>query len=165
MLSGLHIQYYIVCKRKLWLYAKNINLAPDYDKVIEGAVLHERADRRIRQRDLKIDDQLQIDAMDRQYVREVKNSSKMHEADRWQLLFYLYELKKRGVEKKGLLQYTKERKTEEIELTSDKIAKIDKMIPEIEQIIGHPKPPKFIKKRYCRSCAYHDFCFAGEESD
>lgn len=165
LLSGLHVQYYIVCKRKLWLYAKNINLAPENDKVMEGAVLHERAYRRIKERDLRIDNQIQIDAMDKHYVREVKNSSKMSEADRWQLLFYLYELRKRGVDKKGLIQYTKEKKTEEIELTKEDIGKLEKMVDEIELIINQTRPPKFVKKRYCRSCAYHDFCFAGEESE
>ncbi|WP_332238285.1 CRISPR-associated protein Cas4 [Sporolactobacillus sp. KGMB 08714] len=164
-MSGLHVQYYIVCKRKLWLYAKNINLAPENDKVMEGAILHERAYRQIKERDIHIDNQIQIDAMDKYYVREVKNSSKMNEADRWQLLFYLYELKKRGVEKKGLIQYTKEKKTQEVELTHEDIARLDKMMNEIEQIIDCVQPPKFVKKRYCPNCAYHDFCFAGEESE
>ncbi|RYL93713.1 CRISPR-associated protein Cas4 [Sporolactobacillus sp. THM19-2] len=165
MLGGLHIQYYVVCKRKLWLYSKNINLAPDNDKVLEGAVLHDRAYRQVKERDIHIDNQIQIDAIDKQYIREVKNSSKMIEADQWQLIFYLYELKKRGINKKGLIQYTKERKTEEIELTPNKVTELKKMVNEIEQIIYQTKPPKFVKKRYCKSCAYHDFCFAGEESE
>ncbi|MCL1633002.1 CRISPR-associated protein Cas4 [Sporolactobacillus sp. CPB3-1] len=164
-MGGLHIQYYIVCKRKLWLYSKNLGVELDSDRIVEGAILHDRAYRQIKERDIHIDNQLQIDAMDKHYVREVKNSSKMNQSDHWQLLYYLYELKKRGVEKKGLIQYTKERKNEEVELTQSDIERLEQMTKEIEGIIHQPHPPKLVKKRYCRNCAYYDFCFAGEESE
>ncbi len=39
--GGLHIQYYAICKRKLWLYSRQISFETENDRVIEGTLLHE----------------------------------------------------------------------------------------------------------------------------
>lgn len=161
MISGVHIQYYFICHRKLWLFAKNIQMEEGHERVQAGKLLHERSYKNSDKKELVVDN-IKIDAIEGPYVREVKVSSKMTKSDRWQLLFYLYELKKRGLQKKGLISYTKEKKTEEIELTESDELKLKQIINEIYQIIEQPSPPSTINAPYCKKCAYYDFCYAGE---
>ncbi len=138
MVSGVQMQYYKVCKRKLWLFSKGIAMENEHERVIEGKILHERAYPRLEDREILVDDTFKLDALDKEYVREIKISSKMSEADRFQMLYYLYELKKRGITKKGLISYTKERKTEEVELTEKDESVIEKAIKEIYVILQSP---------------------------
>lgn len=162
MLGGIHVQYYFVCHRKLWLYGKNLGFEEESEKVLDGKLLHEKAYKRSNQKELMINDDFKIDVLDGEYVREVKLSSKMTKADRYQLLYYLYQLKKRGLIRKGLVSYTKEKKTEEIILTKEDENELEKIEVHIKKILNSPTPPKLIKKKYCRSCAYYDFCFTTE---
>lgn len=162
MLGGIHVQYYFVCHRKLWLYGKNLGFEEESEKVLDGKLLHEKAYKRANKKELMISDDFKIDVLDGEYVREVKLSSKMTKADRYQLLYYLYQLKKRGLIRKGLVSYTKEKKTEEIILTKEDEKELEKIEVHIKKILNSPTPPKLIKKKYCRSCAYYDFCFTTE---
>lgn len=162
MLGGIHVQYYFVCHRKLWLYGKNLGFEEESEKVLDGKMLHEKAYKRANKKELMISDDFKIDVLDGEYVREVKLSSKMTKADRYQLLYYLYQLKKRGLIRKGLVSYTKEKKTEEIILTKEDENELEKIEVHIKKILNSPTPPKLIKKKYCRSCAYYDFCFTTE---
>lgn len=162
MISGLHVQYYFVCKRKLWLYSKNIGFEQENERVLDGKLLHEKAYNYADRKELMVDQYFKIDVLDGEYVREVKLSRKMTEADRYQLLFYLYQLKKRGLVRKGLISYTKEKKTEEIVLTDEEEKKLEKIEKEILKIIQRKSVPSLVKKPYCKSCAYYDFCYADE---
>lgn len=163
VISGLHIQYYIICKRKLWLYSKNLGFEEEHDRVLDGKLLHEKAYNYLDKKEWMVDDSFKIDVLDGEYVREVKLSRKMTETDRYQLLFYLYELKKRGLTRKGLISYTNERKTEEVILTAEDEKKLESLKMKIKQILNQDSAPPIVKKSYCRKCAYFDFCFSGEE--
>ncbi|MFT8320261.1 MAG: CRISPR-associated protein Cas4 [Bacillus sp. (in: firmicutes)] len=163
--GGVDLSYYIVCKRKLWLYKKGIGMENESDRVIQGAVLHESSYSRLKNKEILIDGAFKIDAIDGDYVREIKISSKMKESDEMQMLFYLYQLSLRGIEKKGLISYTKEKKTIEVILTEEKVTKVKKAIAEVYKIIEREKPPVLKKLRYCKSCAYYNFCFSREDDD
>jgi len=165
MISGLHIQYYFICHRKLWLYSKNLGLEAEHEKVIDGGLLHERAYKNAERKELMVDQTFKVDVIDGDYVREVKLSNKMSKADKYQLLFYLYQLKKRGLIKKGLVSYTNEKRTEEIILTEEDEKELDRIEQEIEKILQQSKVPQLVNKPYCRKCAYYDFCYATEEGD
>src|SRR5699024_11594086 len=91
---------------------------------------------RSRKKELFTDEGFKVDALDSEYVREVKLTSKMTKADQYQLLFYLYRLKKRGLVRKGLVSYAKERKTEEIVLTKADEEAIEDIEKEIKQKNG-----------------------------
>jgi CRISPR-associated exonuclease Cas4 len=162
MVSGVQMQYYKVCKRKLWLFTKGITMENEHERVVEGKILHERAYPRLEEREILVDNTFKLDALDGEYVREIKISSKMSDADRFQMLYYLYELKKRGIIKKGLISYTKERKIEEVELTEKDEKAIEKAIKEIHAILQQPHPPALKKLPYCSKCAYYEFCYALE---
>lgn len=162
--GGLHIQYYAICKRKLWLYSRQISFETENERVIEGTFLHENSYKR-KNKDLMIGDGSKIDVIDPQYVQETKLSSKMQKADELQILYYLYILKKRGIEKRGKIAYTKEKKIVEVELDEKNEKKIRQVLAEVYQIIENDEAPKLKKLPYCKNCAYYDFCFALEGSD
>src|SRR5690625_1931899 len=151
-IGGLHIQYYFICHRKLWLYAKNLGQEEGYENVQDGKILHEHAHQRAQKKEIYTEEGFKIDALDGEYVREVKLSSKMTEADKYQLLFYLYQLKKRGLERKGLISYTREKKTEEIILTKEDEEKLEEIEKHILEIMEFSYPPPTIKKPYCKKC-------------
>lgn len=161
--TGLQVQYHQVCKRKLWLHSHQINFEQDSDTVLQGKILHEQSYNYKDRKELDIDQLIKIDLYEDEYIGEVKSSSKMTHADRAQLMYYLYVLKQLGIEKKGRIHYPKEKKTEEITLTKEDEKKIEEILMDIENVISQEKPPKFKKLPYCSKCAYHSFCFAGEE--
>ncbi|MGM9987594.1 MAG: CRISPR-associated protein Cas4 [Bacillaceae bacterium] len=161
-IGGVELAYYIVCKRKVWLYKKGIGMEDESDRILQGKVLHESSYPRLKDKEILIDNSFKLDAIDGEYVREVKLSSKMIKADTMQMLYYLYQLSLRGVNKKGLISYTKEKKTVEVELTDKRKKEVQKAILEVFQIIDRLSPPAVKKVPYCKSCAYFGFCFAGE---
>lgn len=160
--GGVELHYYSLCKRKLWLYRKGINMEDESDKVLVGKLFHENVYPQISEKEILIDGQFKIDAIDGDYVREIKLSSKMLESDKLQMLFYLYQLSLRGIKKRGLISYTKEKRTIEVVLNEENEKKVKKAIADVYNIINQTKPPSFKKLPYCKSCAYFSFCLSGE---
>lgn len=163
--GGVHLHYYAVCKRKLWLYDRGITMEQESDRVLQGKILHEHAYPRLQQKELLIDDTFKIDAIDGEYIRETKISSKLANADRLQMLFYLYQMELRGIKKKGLLSYTKEKRTKELILDEDSKKEIKKAIAGAFSVLERETAPKVKKVPYCKSCAYYSFCYALEEDE
>ena len=164
-ITGVKIDYYHICHTKLWLFSHNITLEPGHENVEIGKQLHE--DRYKRDgKDVTIDNTISIDFVRRGSVielHEVKKTKKMADADRAQLLFYLYYLKQRGVNAEGVINYPLIRETVQVTLTSVDEAGLRKDIREIERIVQGDMPhPK--RKRICAKCAYLEFCFCDEIS-
>ncbi|WP_445492469.1 Dna2/Cas4 domain-containing protein [Niallia sp. 03133] len=99
--GGVDLAYNVVCKRKLWLYKKGIGMESESDRVLQGSILHESSYPRLDKKEILIDGAFKIDAIDGEFVREIKLSSKMVESDTMQMLFYLYQLFLRGINKKN----------------------------------------------------------------
>ena len=153
-IQGVKINYYYICKRKLWLFTKGITMEQNSDRVMSGKIIHENSYKRQKHKELLIDNLLRLDIVDSEYVREVKISSKMKKADEMQLYYYIYYLKKLGINKKGMINYVKEKKQKEIELTPEKEEEIEKTIEGIIKISKLNKPPTLEKLSYCTKCAY-----------
>mgnify|MGYP000135468140 CR=1 FL=1 len=93
-------------------------------------------------------------------IFETKKSSKMIEAARWQIYYYLWYVKKRyGQNLKGVLVIPLEKKREVLELTDDIEREIERMRNDIERIVNLEKPPPPIRKRFCRKCSYYSLCY------
>ena len=162
-IQGVKINYYYICKRKLWLFTKGITMEQNSDRVMSGKIIHENSYKRQKHKELLIDNLLRLDIVDSEYVREVKISSKMKKADEMQLYYYIYYLKKLGINKKGMINYVKEKNQKEIELTPEKEEEIEKTIEGTIKISKLNKPPTLEKLSYCTKCAYYEFCFVKEE--
>ncbi len=159
-ITGTHIAYKIICKRKLWYYINNLSCEHNSDIVEQGKVLHESTYER-KQKDLgfgpiKID---WID-MDKHIIHEVKKTNKMENAHIWQLKYYLYYLKCNNITNyTGILNYPKIKKTTDIELTDKDVIEIGKMLKEIEEIANLELPPCVnLPVSVCRKCSYFELC-------
>jgi CRISPR-associated exonuclease Cas4 len=161
-IQGIKVNYYFICKRKLWLFAKGLGFENLSERVSIGKILHETAYPREKEREILIDDTIMLDLASEDYIREIKLSSKMEEADKMQVYYYLYFLKQKGIIKKGMINYVKEKRREEIELTDEIEQKIKFVLDDIIKICEHTNPPEYKKLKYCTKCAYYEFCLAGE---
>ena len=63
---------------------------------------------------------------------------------------------------RGILEYPKERKTEEIVLSERDRDEIKQVCKTILKIVEGDIIPESIKKGCCSKCSYFDFCFIGE---
>ena len=160
--TGNIVQYYYICKRKIWLSARQISPDQDNPHLALGRFISEstykRNKKEIRLENIvvdlsKLDDEKII-------VGEVKKSSKATEAAKMQLAFYLYTLKEHGIEAEGELLFPKEKKKEKVILDEKLNQKLENAIEEIKEIAGKEIPPPAVKIRYCTNCAYREFCWS-----
>lgn len=160
--NGTLMWYYKICKREVWLMSRNI--APDQkDTNIDiGRFIHEtvysRNKKEIEFGNVKFD--VLLNTKDELIIGETKKTSKFQEASYMQLLYYLRELRKAGLNAKGVLLYPEERKRVEVELTEENILSLEKGEDEIILIINDEIPPPVTKNKYCRSCGYREYCYA-----
>lgn len=174
-LTATHINYNIVCLRKLWLFSHDVVMEQTSDAVFEGKLIGENSYTQRAERYTEISMQAtfqgielsaKIDFYDakNRIVHEVKKSDVLEQAHIAQIKFYLYILEANGVESpEGILEYPKLRQTLEIPALSqtDK-QEIENWILETQSILEQDSCPPIIKKTYCKTCSYHDFCFVGE---
>ena len=163
-ISGIKMDYYFICKRKLWLFDKGICMEQNSDRVIQGSVVHEESYKKSKTKEQLIDNLIKLDIIDDKYVKEVKISSRMKQADKMQLLYYLYYLKQMGIHRKGSLNYVKEKKVEKIELTKEDEKLIEDTLKDIDIFLKNKYPPKPEEYPYCKKCSYYEYCFVGEEN-
>lgn len=108
-----------------------------------------------------IDETVNIDFIkDWKVLHEVKKSKAIEEAGIWQLKYYMYFLKQKGIIiENGVVDYPKLRQRETIFLTTVDERKIEKILADIEIITNSSKPPTIIDKPLCKKCAYYEYCY------
>ena len=137
------------------------------DIVYEGKLIHETSytQRSDKYQEVQIGN-IKIDYYDpkNKIIHEVKKSNKIETAHHWQLKYYMYVLEQSGIKGiKGILEYPKLRKTEEIILSKRDISEIENIKNTIFKIINSETAPKIEKKTRCKNCSYYDFCYINEE--
>lgn len=162
-ITGVMVSYYFICRTKLWLFAHHISMEQENENVRIGKEIHrssyKREKREVELPGIKLDFVKRGKKLE---VHEVKKSKKMKDADRYQLLYYLYELHRRGVDVTGVLNYPLIRETLKIEPSEDDFMEMERILEDIQRIVkGSYIPPVY--KRICRKCAYFEFCFGGVE--
>ncbi|TQD24010.1 CRISPR-associated protein Cas4 [Methanolobus vulcani] len=166
-ITGVKINYYHICHTKLWLFSHNIALEHEHENVNIGKQLHEERYTR-NKKEVTIDNTISIDFVKQHNgvmeLHEIKKTKKMEDAHLRQMLYYLYYLRKRGIEARGVMNYPLLNQTKDVELTPEEEKNIEDDIRGIEQIVtGRMPHPKRI--RICPKCAYFEFCFCGEGSE
>ncbi|MDK2880294.1 MAG: CRISPR-associated exonuclease Cas4 [Clostridia bacterium] len=160
--NGTLVWYYTICHRQVWLMARQLTPDEDDDNVAIGRFIHEHSYRRDRH-ELAVGN-IRIDLMqasrDEVLIAEIKKSSRFLESARLQLKYYLFVLKSLGLDFKGVLLVPEERKRELVTLEEEDLVEIERIIGEIRRIIDSPAPPPAVRTRWCRPCAYAEFCWA-----
>jgi len=161
--TGTQVNYFMVCKTKLWYFSRFLQREQESDLVALGKILQDISYGDIK-KDVIIDSKVAIDFIKRGkklILHEVKKSRKMEKAHVLQLLYYIYYLKnEKGIEKvEGRIDYPKQRKVVEVKLSREKEDELLETLKKIKEIISLEKPPKPEYRRYCRKCSYFEFCF------
>ncbi len=159
-ITGVMIYYYFVCKRKLWYFSNEINMEAENENVMLGKLLDENSYKKD-DKHINIDNVINIDFIrEHRELHEVKKSKAIEEAGIWQVKYYLYYLKQRGVSDiMAKIDYPLIKKNIVVELTDEDELRIEEIIREITNIKSQLLPPKFETKKICNKCAYHDLCF------
>lgn len=159
-ITGVMIYYYFVCKRKLWYFMNEINMETENENVLLGKLLDESSYKKD-DKHINIDNVINIDFIrEHRELHEVKKSRAIEEAGIWQVKYYLYYLKKRGVsDLKAKIDYPLIKKNLVVELTGEDEIRIEEIIREITDIKAQLLPPEFDARKICNKCAYHDLCF------
>lgn len=164
-ITGTMVTYYFICRRKLWLFSKGLNLenvSGNVD-VIKGKILHENRFKRETHRELAFDtvkvDFLRFDGQ--VFVHEVKKSKKFEKAHVWQLKYYIYLLRNRGVNcSAGVIHYPASMRKVEVAWEEGDDLHMKQALENVSQVLGEPIPPDILNRKMCSRCAYFDFCYA-----
>lgn len=165
-ISATHIAYLHTCHRKLWLFHHGIRMEHTSDVVKEGKLIGETSyqDRAAKYTELEIDG-VKIDYYDakNRVIHEVKKSNKVEYAHIAQVKYYLYILRKNGIEDpQAILEYPKLRQRESVLWEVGDDEKVRTWISAVERLVSQSSCPPLEKKSICRNCSYFDFCYSGE---
>lgn len=164
MITGTHINYFFVCKRKLWLFSHGVQMEQTSDTVLLGKLIDESSYER-KEKAIDIDGNIVIDWLDEKngVIHEVKKSDSMEDAHTWQVLYYLWYLKQKGVVGlRGEIDYPKLRQKTEVALTAKAESDLQMILEDVKTVCSLEKPPERIKKKFCRTCSYFDLCWGNQ---
>lgn len=158
--TATQINYFFVCKRKLWLFSHNITMEHNSELVELGSLLHKDSYEKKR-KEIEFDG-IKIDFFEKNktLIHEVKKSEAIEKSHIWQMKYYLYRLKELGVEVEGEIDYPLQKKTEKLSLTDQDQKIILNIISKLKQILEEPLPPKSVDQKICKKCSYYEFCYA-----
>jgi CRISPR-associated exonuclease Cas4 len=161
-ITGTAMNYLFVCPRKLWFFQNQIEMEHTSDAVALGRLLHEERYGRQKRKETQIDDLIRIDFIDKDGVlHDVKSGQAMEKAHEMQILYYLYLLKQKGLaNRKGVINYPRQRRTVEVELTPEKEREVEAAIERVERISSQPVPPDVEFTKICKSCSYLELCWS-----
>lgn len=165
--TGTQVNYFAVCKRKLWLFTRGVEMERENENVQLGKLVGEQSYSR-QQKEIAIDDRVVIDWVENSVgadgvlvLHEVKKSCAVESAHRLQMLYYIYYLRCKGVAARGEIDYPLLKKKELIELTPQAEAELREVLGDLERIIESEQiPPRLTAKRFCEKCAYYELCWS-----
>ncbi|MFL0194940.1 CRISPR-associated protein Cas4 [Clostridium sp. WILCCON 0269] len=160
--NGTLINYYFHCKRQCWLHGNRMNMEDNSEDVHIGKVIHELKLEGKKDTEISIDN-VKIDKITKDYLVEIKKSDADVEATKWQVIFYLYILKNKGIERQGKIEFQEKNKQKNkiiyVELTEENELELKQLIGDIEKLLEKEVPPKIEKVKGCRKCAYYEYCY------
>ncbi len=158
-ITGTQINYYFICKRKLWLFSRNISMEHTSGLVEIGSIIHENSYARKR-KEIELDG-IKIDFFEKNkgIINEIKKSKAVEEAHIWQLKYYLYHFDKLGIKVKGQLDYPLIRRRKLVILTNQDIKEIEEILRDIDNIIAYKTSPEKIESKICKKCSYYELCY------
>jgi|SRR5579884_606831 len=165
-IGGTEVHYYVLCPRKLWWFShgmeqEHVQGAEGQENVALGQLLHKESYPDKTRKDILIDDLLRLDFTEGGAVHEIKKSKGGQRATLFQMLYYLYYLKhEKGIETTGVIDYPKQRRRQEVALTPELEAEVERALAGVQAVREMPAPPKVAEPMpICKRCAYQELCW------
>ena len=156
--TGTQVNYFFVCRRKLWLFSHDLEMEEKSDLVLLGKLLHETGYKR-KFKEISIG-RVKLDFLERGCeVHEVKRSRRVEKAHVYQLLYYLYYLKRLGVDARGVLNYPLLKRRVEVDLTDEREKELETILTEVGKILSSDMPPTAVRLPICKRCSYYELCW------
>ena len=158
--TGTEFNYYLLCKRKLWLFSHDVEMEHTSDNVLIGKLIDEESYAR-KKKEIIIDGAVKIDFLDDNTVHEIKKSNRMEDVHIGQVLYYIYRLRQKGVDiRKGVINYPKQKRTTDVILTPEKEGEIKDTVEKVIEIKNAEHAPDVLNSKICKKCGYEDFCYS-----
>lgn len=158
-ITGTLVNYYTTCKREAWLYARHIYADQNDENMLMGRALADTKEKSLHEfsySNLKFD---KISKENGHYlITEYKKSLKNQDAVKMQLLFYMYILKTNLGLKKITGKVISGKKVIFIDDNDKEFLYMDELLDEITSFINEQIPPKFSQNKFCKNCAYLNYC-------
>ena len=166
-ITGTLIWYYAICKRECWLIAHQIEANQDDDLLAQGR-LNTEAHYQRETKEVTLPGGVRVDKVRKEkgqlILSEIKKSSRFLPAAKMQLAYYLWVLEQEGVVASGEVLVPEERERDEVALDEMR-EELTSVMDAIRVLVAEPKPPKAEWLRYCKTCAYAEFCWSGGETE
>ncbi|MEE9364105.1 MAG: CRISPR-associated protein Cas4 [Cellulophaga sp.] len=173
-LTATHINYYMICHRKLWLFTNGIHMEHTSSTVYDGKLLHEssypqRANKyseielSVQWNGILLKGQVDFYNAKEKVIHETKRGKTMESAHEWQLRFYIWLFALNDIKGVlGYIEYPKLRKTAEVFLTKPDVEFLEETVPKVQQLVQQEKCPATINTRICKKCSYYELCYIDE---
>lgn len=173
-ITATHINYYILCPRKVWLFANGIQMEHTSDTVYDGKLLHETSypQRAMKHTEVALSASLhettltgKIDFYDagEKVVHETKRSDKAEDAHLWQLKYYLWLFELNGIPGvRGILEYPRLRQTAEVTLQDTDRSYLQQTVQQISHLLQQETCPARLRAKICKRCSYYELCYIDE---
>lgn len=157
-ITGTLVNYFVHCKRQCYLHYHKINLEDESELVKIGKAIHEDKNTS----ELTIEN-IKIDKIKKDYLLEIKKSDADLDAAKMQVLYYLFKLKEKGIDKKGMIEVVEKKKEfkklHEVLLTEENEMILKNLIKDLEILLSQEEIPKIEKDKKCKKCAYYPYCY------
>lgn len=161
-ITGSMVNYYFHYKRQCYLSGNRLNMEDNSEQVKIGSAIHREKAQKAKKAEVAIEN-IRLDKITEEYLTEIKKSDSDVEAAKWQLLYYLYVLRQKGINRKGKLEFVEKNKTEHkiiiLELTEENIRELEQHLQEIEELILGNEVPGTDEGKGCKNCAYYEYCY------
>ena len=149
-ITGTLVNYYVTCKREVWLYAHNIHANQEDENMLMGKALADIKESGLQ--DFAFSN-LKFDKLSKQrghyLITEYKKSLKNPDIYLLKTGLNLREVKGKLISGKTVIA---------IEDNAENFTKIETILNGITALVNEPKPPKFSPQKICENCAYRDYC-------
>jgi CRISPR-associated exonuclease Cas4 len=161
-ITGTEIAYLYICRRKLWLFHHGIRPENENVAVQIGRQIGERSFKRAN-KELKLGDIGVVDWAELQHgvIHETKKAKCPMDADVAQVRYYLWWMRGQGMNvDRCVIHYPKQKRTREIAWEDEMAAHVEDDLANARAILSAPDPPPYQPLKWCKSCAYAEFCMA-----
>lgn len=153
-ITGTLIKNYFHCKRQAYLYYYGLNFHSEYTRIGELMHLEEG------NKDITIDN-IRLDDIKNGNIIEFKKTTSNLEGTKFQVLFYLETLYKKGLNLKGRIIDLSTKEAHVIELNSKSREELGIALNNINLMLqSDTVPARKEHKMECKNCSFRDYCLA-----